>query len=70
MLSKKAWKLFGEGSCFLCGKSLVAYIQETGKRFDMFCRTGNPFLMESWNWKTVCTTCLPDIEEIENQTMD
>ena len=40
-ISKKAWKLFGEGNCFLCGKSLAEHMQDTGKRFDMYCRTDN-----------------------------
>ena len=42
----------------------------TGKRFDMYCRTEYQHLMESWNWKTVCIDCLPDIEKIENQVLD
>jgi hypothetical protein len=70
MLSKKAWDLFGEGNCFLCGKSLEVHIQDTGKRFDMYCRTEYLHLMEVWNWKTVCRDCLPVIEKIENQVLD
>ena len=70
MLSKKAWKKLGEGNCFLCGKSLESHIIETGKRFDMYCRTEFHHLMEAWNWKTVCSDCLPVIEKIENQVLD
>jgi hypothetical protein len=70
MLSKKAWDLFGENNCFLCGKSIQSHIIETGKRFEMYCRTEHHFLMEKWNWKTVCQDCLPDIEKIENQVLD
>jgi hypothetical protein len=67
---KKAWELLGEESCFLCGKSLAVHIQETGKRFDMYCRTEYHHLMVSWNWKTVCRGCLPVIEEVENQVLE
>ena len=67
---KKAWELLGEDSCFLCGKSLTQHIQETGKRFDMYCRTEYRHLMESWNWKTVCRDCLPVIEEVDNQVLE
>ena len=70
MLSQKAWEKLGEGNCFLCDKSLEEHIQDTGKRFDMYCRTKHLHLMESWNWKTVCRDCLPDIEKIENQVLD
>ena len=70
MSSKKAWQMFGEDSCFLCRKTLAEHIQETGKRFDMYCRSGLPFLMEAWNWKTVCIGCLPEIEKIEDQSLD
>ena len=70
MLFKRAWEKLGEDNCFLCGKSLEEHIQDTGKRFDMFCRTKHHFLMESWNWKTVCSECLPVIEKIENQVLD
>ena len=70
MISKKAWDLFGKENCFLCSKSLVEHIQDTGKRFDMYCRTENRHLMEPWNWKTVCIGCLPVLEEIENQKLD
>jgi hypothetical protein len=69
-ISKKSWELFGEENCFLCGKSLDEHIQETGKRFDMYCRTEYHYLMESWNWKTVCRDCLPVIEKIEHQVLD
>jgi hypothetical protein len=67
---KKAWELLGEDRCFLCGKSLAEHIQETGKRFDMYCRSEYHHLMESWNWKTVCRDCLPVIEEVENQVLE
>jgi hypothetical protein len=70
MLSKMAWEKLGEDNCFLCGKSLESHIIETGKRFDMFCRTKYLHLMEAWNWKTVCKCCLPVIEKIENQNLD
>jgi hypothetical protein len=70
MLSKKAWTLFGRGSCFLCGKTLAVHLEETGRRFAMYCRTRHPHLMEAWNWKTVCIDCLPGIEKIENQVLD
>jgi hypothetical protein len=70
MISKKAWELFGEDNCFLCGKSLESHIIETGKRFDMFCRNKYHFLMEAWNWKTVCIDCHPVIEKIEHQVLD
>ncbi len=70
IISKKAWELFGKDSCFLCGKSLESHIIDTGKRFDMHCRTGYHHLMKSWNWKTVCISCFPDIEKIENQVLD
>jgi hypothetical protein len=67
---KKAWERLGADSCFLCGKSLAEHIQETGKRFDMYCRTEFRHLMESWNWKTICRDCLPVIEEVENQVLE
>ena len=70
MISKKTWELFGKENCFLCGKSLVENIQDTGKRFDMYCRTEYHHLMESWNWKTVCIDCHPVIEKIESQVLD
>ena len=70
MLSKKAWDLFGENNCFLCGKSLEEHLMEKGKRFEMYCRTEYHFLMENWNWKTLCRDCLPVIEKIENQVLD
>jgi hypothetical protein len=70
LLSKKAWELFGEENCFLCGKFLDEHIQDTGKRFEMYCRTEYFHLMESWNWKTVCIGCLPVLEKIENQVLD
>ena len=70
LLSKKAWEKLGQGNCFLCGKSLEEHIQNTGKRFDMYCRTEYHHLMESWNWKTVCRDRLPVIEKIENQVLD
>jgi len=70
MIFKKAWELLGENNCFLCGKSLEEHIQDTGKRFDMHCRTEHNFLMEKWNWKTVCRDCLPIFDEIENQVLD
>ena len=66
---KKAWELFGEDTCFLCSKSLEEYIQDKGKRFDMYCRTEYHHLMEAWNWKTVCKECLPILEKIENQVL-
>jgi hypothetical protein len=66
----KAWELVGQNNCFLCGKSLDEHIQDTGKRFDMYCRTEYHHLMESWNWKTVCRDCLPVIEKIESQVLD
>ena len=69
-ISEKAWEKLGENICFLCGKSLGENIQDTGKRFIMYCRTGYHFLMEAWNWKTVCRDCLPVIEKIENQVLD
>lgn len=69
-VSQKAWELFGQENCFLCGKSLEEHIEETGKRFDMYCRTENHFLMEAWNWKTVCRKCLSALEKIENQAID
>ena len=70
MIFKKAWELFGERNCFLCGKSLEEHVQDTGKRFDMYSRTEYQHLMESWNWKTVCIDCLPAIEKIESQVLD
>ena len=70
MLSKKAWEKLGKDTCFLCGKSLEEHIQDTGKRFSMYCRTGYHFLMEAWNWKTLCRDCLSVIEKIENQILD
>ena len=70
MLSKKAWQLFGEDKCFLCAKSLEEHIQDTGKRFDMYCRTEHRHRMEAWNWKTVCIECLPTLRKIENQELD
>lgn len=70
IIVKKAWELVGEHNCFLCDKSLEEHIQETGKRFDMYCRTENLHRIESWNWKTVCIDCLPVIEKIENQVLD
>ena len=70
LLSKKAWELFGKENCFLCGKSLAEHIQDTGNRFNMYCRTEHCHLMEPWNWKTVCITCLPTIAGIENQELD
>ena len=69
-ISKKAWELFGEDNCCICGKSLESHVIETGGRFDMYCRTEHLFLMESWNWKTVCIDCLPVIEKIESQVLD
>ena len=70
MIFKKAWELLGEDNCFLCGKSLESHIIETGKRFEMYSRTKYHFLMEAWNWKTVCRDCLPILEKIENQVLD
>ena len=70
IISKKAWELLGEDNCFLCNKSLGKHLQQTGKRFDMYCRTEYHYLMEAWNWKTLCRDCLPDIEKIENQVLD
>lgn len=70
MIFKKARKLFGENSCFLCGKTLEEHIQDTGKGFVMYCRTENHNLMEAWNWKTLCKKCLPIVEKIENQVLD
>ena len=67
---KKAWELFGKENCFLCGKFLAEHIKDTGKRFDMYCRTEHRHLMEPWNWKTVCIDCRPVIEKIEHQTLD
>ena len=67
---KKAWELFGESICFLCGKSIEGHIQDKGKRFDMYCRTEYHLLMEAWNWKTVCRDCLPILEKIENQVLN
>ena len=61
-----AWNLLGQDNCFLCGKSLEEHIEETGKSFDMHCRTGYLHRMEAWNWKTVCSDCLPVLEKIEN----
>jgi len=69
-LFKKAWELFGEDNCFLCGKSLGEHIQETGKRFEMHCRTEYLHLMEAWNWKALCRDCVPIFKEIENQVLD
>jgi hypothetical protein len=69
LILKKAWEKLGKDNCFLCGKSFVEHIQATGKRFDMYCRTEYHYLMESWNWKTVCRDCLPVIEKIENQVL-
>jgi hypothetical protein len=40
MLSKKAWELFGENNCFLCGKSIEEHIEDTGKRFGAPVKTG------------------------------
>ena len=70
MIFKKAWELFGEDNCFLCGKSLEEHIQDTGRRFDMHFRTDYHHLMEAWNWKTLCRDCLPILEKIENQVLD
>ena len=67
---KMAWELFGEDNCFLCGKSLEEHIQDTGKRFDMHCRTEYLHLMEAWNWKTICRDCLPIFDKIEKQVLD
>ena len=69
-LFKKAWELFGEDNCFLCGKSLGEHIQETGKRFEMHCRTEYLHLMEAWNWKALFRDCVPIFKEIENQVLD
>ena len=69
-ISKKACEKLGVNTCFLCGKSLAEHIQDTGKRFSMYCRTEYFHLMESWNWKTVCIDCHPVIEKIENQVLD
>jgi len=69
LTSNKAWKLLGESNCFLCGKSLEEHIQDTGKRFEMYCRTEDHYLMESWNWKTLCRICLPILEKRENQVL-
>jgi len=60
----------GQDNCFLCGKSLEEHIAETGKRFDMYCRTGYFHLMEAWNWKTVCRGCLSVLEKIEDQVIN
>jgi hypothetical protein len=70
MLFKKAWELLGEDNCFLCGKSLGKHLQDTGIRFEMYCRTEYLHLMEAWNWKTVCRDCHPVIDKIENQVLD
>ena len=70
MLSKKAWEKLGEGNCFLCGKSLEEHIQETGKKFDIHCRTEYLHLMEAWNRKTLCRDYLPVFEKIENQILN
>ena len=70
MLFKKAWEKLGKDTCFLCGKNFETHLKETGKRFDMHCRTKYHHLMEAWNWKTVCRDCLPVIEKIENQVLD
>ena len=67
---KKAWELLGEDRCFLCGKSLAEHIQETGKRFDMYCSSEYRHFMESWNWEIGCRNCLPGIKEIENQVLE
>ena len=67
---KKAWELFGEDNCFLCGKSLGENIQETGKRFEMHCRTEHLHLMEAWNWKTLCDDCVPLFKDAEEQVLD
>jgi hypothetical protein len=69
-ISGKAWEKLGENTCFLCGKSLGEHIQETGQKFEMHCRTEYHHLMEAWNWKTVCKSCLPVIRKIENQVLD
>ena len=70
MLSKKAWEKLGESHCFVCGKSFEQHLEETGKRFSMYCRTEFAHLMESWNWKTVCVDCLPVIEDVEKQVLE
>lgn len=46
-LSKKAWDLFGQDQCFLCGKCLAEHLEGTGKKFDMYCRTGYFYPMEA-----------------------
>ena len=69
IIFKKAWELFGENNCFLCGKSLEKHIRVTGKRFEMYCRTEDHHLMEAWNWKTLCRGCLPILEKIENRVL-
>ena len=67
---KKAWELFGENNCFLCSKSLGEHLQETGKRFEMHCRTEYLYLMEAWNWKTLCQDCVSSFKKIEEQVLD
>jgi hypothetical protein len=67
---KKAWELLGEDNCFLCDKSLEQHIQETGNRFEMHCRTEYLYLMEAWNWKTLCRDCVSILKEIESQVLD
>jgi len=70
MIFKKVWKLFRANSCFLCDNSLDEHIKETGKRFDMHCRAEYLYLMEAWNWKTLCKDCLSVFEKIENQILN
>ena len=70
IIFKKTWKLFGTNIRFLCGKSLEEHIQETGKKFDIHCRTEYLHLMEAWNRKTLCRDYLPIFEKIENQILN
>ena len=35
-ISQKAWDLFGQDNCFLCGKTLEEHIEETGKGYEIY----------------------------------
>lgn len=61
-LHKKAWELFGNEKCEICGITNEDHIKQYGKRLHMHCGSHNYSLLEKSNWLCCCNTCHGKLE--------
>lgn len=62
-LHEKAWELFGNKKCEICGITNEDHIKQYGKRLHMHCGSHKYSLLEKSNWLCCCNTCHGKLEE-------